>query len=77
MERYLRARIEAGSVRPVNTRIVVRAMAGSFLIFLLLPEPAGAGAGAGLSHDELADELADFFLLGLTAQPARRGGGVG
>jgi AcrR family transcriptional regulator len=34
MERYLQARIEAGAVRLVNTGMAVRAMVGSFLIFV-------------------------------------------
>jgi AcrR family transcriptional regulator len=69
MEGYVQARIQVGSVRPVNTSIVVRAMAGSFLIFLLLSGPGSAGLDVDVSHQELVDELVDFFLLGLRAQP--------
>jgi len=65
MEGYLKSRIEAGTLRPVNTGIVVRAMAGSFLIFVMLATEAEQGLFEGLSHEELADELTDLFLFGL------------
>jgi AcrR family transcriptional regulator len=69
MEGYLQARVQAGTIRPVNTRVVVQAMAGSFLIFVLLSEPGEDGLFTGASHGELAAELADFFLRGLQAGP--------
>jgi len=67
MESYLQARIEAGTVRPVDTGIAVRAMAGSFLIFLLLSQPGHGGLDFDIPLDQLVDELVDFFLLGLQA----------
>jgi AcrR family transcriptional regulator len=70
MEGYLQRRIEAGAARPVNTSVVVRAMAGSFLVFLLLSEPGQRGLYLEMTHEELVDELVDFFLLGLQARPA-------
>ena len=69
MEGYLQSRVRFGTVRPVNTRVIVQAMAGSFLVFVLLSEPGEEGLFAGVSHDELAAELADFFLHGLQARP--------
>jgi AcrR family transcriptional regulator len=69
MEGYLQSRVQAGTVRPVNTRVIVQAMAGSFLIFVLLSEPGEEGLFKGVSHKELAAELADFFLRGLQAVP--------
>jgi len=72
LESRLQWRIEAGGLRPVNTRTVVRAMLGGFLIFLLVSEPGGPGglqSDLGLSRQELASELADFFLLGLQMRP--------
>jgi AcrR family transcriptional regulator len=77
MESYLQVRIEAGTVRTVNTSIVVRAMAGSFLIFLLLSEPGRGGLGLDASHEETVDELVDFFLLGLQARPVLEEGAAG
>jgi AcrR family transcriptional regulator len=68
MEGYLQTRIDAGSVRPVNTWVVVRAMAGSFLIFLLLSQPEHIELGTELSLDDIVTELVDFFLLGLRAR---------
>jgi AcrR family transcriptional regulator len=68
LEIYLRAHIESGRLRPANTHVVIRAMAGSFLIFLMLGEPGQGDLDAGVSHQEIARELADFFLLGLQAR---------
>ena len=68
MEGYLQARIDAGTVRSVNTSVVVRAIAGSFLIFLLLSQPGHTELGTGLSHEDVVAELVDFFLLGLQAR---------
>jgi AcrR family transcriptional regulator len=77
MESYLQVRIEAGTVRPVNTSTVVQAMTGSLLIFLLLSEPGHGGLGINASHEELVDELVDFFLLGLQARPVLEEGAPG
>ncbi len=71
MEAYLEARIQAGTVRPLNARIVVRAMAGSFLAFLLLAQPGEEELGLGVSKQELVDELVDFFMLGIRGKPER------
>jgi len=65
MEGYLESRIRAGTLRPVNTGIVVQAIAGSFLIFVMLATEGEQGLFDGLSNEELADELADLFLFGL------------
>jgi AcrR family transcriptional regulator len=65
LEGRLQQRIAAGGVRPVNTQVVVRAMLGAFLIFLLLSEPGEQPPEIGLNRDELAVELADFFLMGV------------
>jgi TetR/AcrR family fatty acid metabolism transcriptional regulator len=77
MEGYLQARIDAGSVRPVNTWVVVRAMAGSFLIFLLLSQPEHIELGTELSLDDIVTELVDFFLLGLRAHSGVEEAAVG
>ena len=69
MEGYLQSRIESGTMRPVNSSVIVRAMAGSFLIFVLLAEPGQDGLCPGVSHEALAGHLADFFLHGLEARP--------
>ena len=69
MEGYLQSRIETGTMRPVNSSVIVRAMAGSFLIFVLLAEPGQDGLCPGVSHEELAGHLAEFFLHGLEARP--------
>ena len=69
MEGYLSTRIEAGTMRPTNANVIVRAMAGSFLIFVLLAEPGQGGLCPGVSHEELAAELAEFFLHGLEMRP--------
>ncbi len=73
LEQHLKRRIEAGSVRPLNTPIIIRAMLGSFLVFLLLAEPGDARLDLGVSRQQLAAELADFFLFGLQARPEPRG----
>lgn len=65
MEGYLESRIEAGTLRPVNTGIVVQAIAGSFLIFVMLATEGEQGLFEGLSNEGLADELTDLFLFGL------------
>jgi AcrR family transcriptional regulator len=70
MEGYLQRRVEAGTARPLNTSVVVRAMAGSFLTFLLLSEPGQDSPDSQVPYEELVDELVDFFLLGLQARPA-------
>lgn len=62
MEGHLQARIESGSVRPLNTGIIIRAIAGSFLIFVLLSQPGYGGLGIGVSRRELVTELVDFYL---------------
>jgi hypothetical protein len=70
MEGYLQSRVQAGTVRPVNTRVIVQAMVGSFLVFVLLSEPDEEDLFTGVSHGELAAELADFFLHGLQPKPS-------
>lgn len=65
MEGYLEARIEAGSMRPVNKGVVIRAMAGSFLIFLLLSQPGHGELGLIDSDEDVVEALVDFFLNGL------------
>jgi AcrR family transcriptional regulator len=65
---YLQARIEAGTIRPLNKGIIIRAMAGSIMIFVLLSQPGYRGLQLGVSTEELVDELVDFFLLGLQAE---------
>ncbi|MBN1135405.1 MAG: TetR/AcrR family transcriptional regulator [Anaerolineae bacterium] len=74
LEGYLDARIKDGGLRPVNTHIVVRAMTGSFLIFLLFGEPGQDQPDVGIPREELAGELADFFLFGLQPHPEPTGG---
>ncbi len=74
LEGYLRARIQDGGLRPVNTRVVVRAMTGSFLIFLLLGEMDPDQPDLAKGREELIDELADFFLFGLQPRPELVGG---
>jgi AcrR family transcriptional regulator len=68
MEGYLQARIDAGTVRPLNTAVVVRAMAGSFLSFLLLSQPGRVEFGTELTLEDTVTELVGFFLLGLQVQ---------
>lgn len=77
MEAYLQARIEAGTLRRLNTHIAVRAMAGSFLIFLLLAQSGEKDLGLGVSREELVSELVGFFLLGIAGEPGRQRGGPG
>jgi AcrR family transcriptional regulator len=74
LEGYLRSRIDAGTVREVDTGVIVRAMVGSFLIFVLLLDSEEEAVYRGLSHDTLAQNLADFFLLGLEARGEAPGG---
>lgn len=71
MEGYLQTRIHAGTIRPVDTGIVVRAMVGSFLIFLFLAQSEQGSLGVDVSVEDLVRELVDFFLLGLKARPGR------
>jgi AcrR family transcriptional regulator len=68
---YLHARIESGRLRPVNTHIIIRAMAGSFLIFLMLGERGQGDLDTKASRQEMARELAEFFLYGLQVQRER------
>jgi AcrR family transcriptional regulator len=70
MEGYLGARIEAGTMRAVNTGVVIRAMAGSFLIFLLLSRPGHGGFGLTDSAEDIVEALVDFFLNGLQVRSA-------
>ena len=74
METYLQARIEAGSMRAVNSSVIIRAMAGSFLMFLLLSQPGHGGLGLDIGSEEVVDELVDFFLLGLETRVTGEGG---
>lgn len=69
LEGHLQRRIANGSLRPVNTHVIIRAILGGFLIFLLLSEPGAERLDLGMSLDELAEELADFFLTGLRLPP--------
>ena len=77
MEGYLQARVKDGRLRPVNTHVVVRAMTGSFLIFLLLDEPGQDQPDMGTGREGLVDELVDFFLFGLQPRPEPVGGSAG
>jgi AcrR family transcriptional regulator len=77
MEGYLQSRIEAGTIRPLNTSVVVRALAGSFLIFVMLADvEQEGGLFPGLSNKQLAGEVAEFFLLGLQARLAQEESGT-
>jgi AcrR family transcriptional regulator len=69
LEGYLDSRMRDGGLRPVNTHVVVRAMTGSFLFFLLLGEPGQDQEEMGVGREELIDELVDFFLFGLQPRP--------
>jgi AcrR family transcriptional regulator len=73
MEGYLQSRIEAGTMRPVNTGVIVRAMAGSFLIFVMLSEPGGESLHPSVPQEELVGALVDFFLHGLQVRPGQGG----
>jgi AcrR family transcriptional regulator len=73
IETNLQARIDAGTMRPVNTAVAIRAMVGSFLIFLLLSQPGHGGLNVDIGRDELVGALVDFFLHGLAACPMGEG----
>ena len=77
LEGYLQARITSGDLRPVNTHVVVRAMTGSFLIFLLLDDLGRDQPGVETGREQLVDELVDFFLYGLQPCPEPVGGNAG
>ena len=77
LEGYLCARIQDGGLRPANTRVIVRAMTGSFLIFLLLGEMDPDQPDLAKGREELVGELADFFLFGLQPRPELTGGSAG
>ncbi len=74
MQGYLQARIDCGTMRPMNSGVIVRAMVGGFLIFVLLAEPGQDGLFAGVTHQELAHQLADFFVNGLGGRTERPAG---
>jgi AcrR family transcriptional regulator len=75
IESYLLSRIAAGTIRPVNSPVVVRALAGAFLMFVMLSETPEDGLFPGLSDEELAGELADFFMHGLQNRQGEVPGG--
>ena len=65
-ENYLSAKIAAGDFRPVDHRIIFRAMFGMVIGFVLLRKLEGENSPTqGMTVHNLADQLADFVLNGL------------
>lgn len=65
-EKYIREKISSGEFRRVNNKVIVRALVGMVMGFLLLRQLEGEKSPAkGMPQPKLAAELADFVLEGL------------
>ncbi len=65
-EKYIREKISSGEFRRVNHKVIVRALVGMVMGFLLLRQLEGEKSPAkGMPQPKLAAELADFVLEGL------------
>jgi AcrR family transcriptional regulator len=65
-EKYIREKISSGEFRRVNHKVIVRALVGMVMGFLLLRQLEGEKSPAkGMPQSKLAAELADFVLEGL------------
>jgi len=68
-ENYLLAKIASGDFRPVDHRIIFRAMFGMVIGFILLRKLEGDNSPTqGMTVPNLAEQLADFVLNGLKAR---------
>jgi len=68
-ENYLSAKISRGDFRPVEHRIIFRAMFGMVIGFILLRKLEGEKSPTqGMTVHNLAEQLADFVLYGLKAR---------
>ena len=68
-ENYLSAKIASGDFRPVDHRIIFRAMFGMVIGFILLRKLEGEKSPTqGMTVHNLAEQLADFVLYGLKAR---------
>jgi len=68
-ENYLSAKISSGDFRPVDHRIIFRAMFGMVIGFILLHKLEGEKSPTrGMTVHNLAGQLADFVLNGLKAR---------
>ena len=65
-EKFFKAKIASGDFRPLNHKLIVRAMVGMVIGFILLRKLEGEKSPAkGMPQPKLAAELADFVLEGL------------
>lgn len=65
-EQQLTSRMESGAFRPMNPRVISRALAGMAIGFAVLAMIEGESSPCRqIPRDELAEELADFVLMGL------------
>jgi len=65
-EKYIGEKISSGEFRRVNHKVIVRALVGMVMGFLLLRQLEGEKSPAqGMPQPKLAAELADFVLEGL------------
>ena len=65
-EKYIQGKISSGEFRRVNSKVIVRALVGTVMGFLLLRQLEGEKSPAkGMPRPKLAAELADFVLKGL------------
>jgi AcrR family transcriptional regulator len=68
-EKYIGAKIASGDFRRLNHRLIVRAMVGMVIGFILLRKLEGERSPAqGLPSARLAVELSNFVLAGLQAK---------
>ncbi len=68
-EKFFKAEIASGDFRRMNYRLIVRAMVGMVIGFIILRKLEGEKSPAeGLNSRKLAAELADFVLEGLQAR---------
>lgn len=74
---YIRERIEAGAFRPVDPVLAARAFMGMLVYHFMIQELFGARNHLKKTRSEVAEELVDIWLHGMTSREAQGKGSNG
>jgi len=72
--RYLEKRVEEGTLRPYRVEVVLPAVVGGIVLLSVLRAMSPNSPLSELPEQELADELTQFYLYGLQAEPGKEAG---
>jgi len=74
LERYLQSRVEAGHFRPVSVPTIAHGIIGAVMLNLVLALANLDPRYKGISAEKLANELIEWFLVGLSVDVEKSSG---